>query len=96
VTQLTPTAIDDYTPQRAFAGRLTLFRGGAQPEGLSFDHDMGWRGLASSLVVHEMDGHHTDAYKEPSISRWISVLRDVLGQADSLPEAVAPPKYATG
>ena len=66
----------------AFQGRLTLFRGSAQPEGLAFDHDMGWGGLASGVAVHEIDGHHTDAYKEPSISRWISILRETLGQAD--------------
>jgi amino acid adenylation domain-containing protein len=84
VAQLTPQSVGDFTPDRAYAGRLTLFRGSAQPDGLTFDHDMGWAGLASrGVVVHEMDGHHTDAYKEPSISKWISVLRNTLDQADS-------------
>jgi hypothetical protein len=65
---------------------LTLFRGSVQPAGLTFDHDMGWGGLASlGVVVHEMEGHHTDAYKEPNISSWISVLRDVLDRVDSQP-----------
>jgi amino acid adenylation domain-containing protein len=84
VAQLTLPSAGDFSPHRAYAGRLTLFRGSEQPDGLTFDHDMGWGGLASEgVVVHEMDGHHTDAYKEPSISKWISALRDTLEQADS-------------
>jgi thioesterase domain-containing protein len=84
VAQLTSPSIEDFTPGRAHAGRLTLFRGSEQPDGLTFDHDMGWGGLASQgVVVHQIDGHHTAAYKEPSISRWISVLRDTLDRADA-------------
>ena len=82
MAQLAPPPVADYTPERPYAGRLALFRGSAQPDGLAYDHDMGWGGLASEIVVHEMEGHHTDAYKEPSITRWVSVLREELMQAD--------------
>jgi hypothetical protein len=83
MAQLTSSTVGDFTPDRAFAGRLTLFRGSSQPDDLTFDHDMGWGGLASlGVTVHEIEGHHTDAYKEPSISRWIAILRDTLHQAD--------------
>jgi amino acid adenylation domain-containing protein len=83
MAQLTSATVGDFTPDRAFAGRLTLFRGSSQPDDLTFDHDMGWGGLASlGVTVHEIEGHHTDAYKEPSISRWIAILRDTLHQAD--------------
>jgi hypothetical protein len=38
--------------------------------------------LARTIVVHEIDGHHTDAYKEPQVSQWIDALRESLAQAE--------------
>ncbi len=83
MAQLAPPPVADYTPERPYPGRLALFRGSAQPDGLAYDHDMGWGGLASEITVHLMEGHHTDAYKEPSITAWISELRDELIRAES-------------
>jgi amino acid adenylation domain-containing protein len=82
----------DYTPRQAHPGRVILFRGRQQPQGLIVDPDMGWRGLASEgVVVHEIDGHHTDAYKEPAVSRWIALLRDELARAEAVVRAGGPP-----
>jgi thioesterase domain-containing protein len=94
MSQIAPPSDSDYSPNRLFKGRLTLFRGRAQPEGLAIDHDMGWGGLASNLIVHEIEGHHTDAYKEPSISQWIAVLRETLGEADSQGDGLKLPQQA--
>jgi thioesterase domain-containing protein len=74
---------DDYVPRRLFPGRLTLFRASDQANGVVYDSDMGWRGLAESLEVHEITGRHTDVYKEPSVSRWVATLRNTLASADS-------------
>jgi amino acid adenylation domain-containing protein len=74
---------DDYTPRRVYPGQLTLFRATVQERGLVFEHQMGWRGLAHKIVVHEIEGTHLDLYKEPNVSRWIGTLREVLAQGDS-------------
>jgi len=78
IAPLTPR--DDYTPRAAFAGALTLFRA-QQVDGFVVDPEMGWRGLARTIVAHEIEGHHTDAYKEPQVSKWVAVLRHALAQA---------------
>jgi thioesterase domain-containing protein len=81
-TIVPPTSDDDFTPVGLFPGTLTLFRGRQAMPGLIVDREMGWRGLARTIVVHEIDGHHTDAYKEPQVSQWIDALRESLAQAE--------------
>jgi non-ribosomal peptide synthetase component F/thioesterase domain-containing protein len=72
----------DYVPRHVFAGPLTLFRAHISEAGLVPEHEMGWRGLARTITVHQIAGHHTDAYKEPHVSAWIGQLRGVLRRAD--------------
>jgi len=73
----------DYSPRQVYPGTIALFRARHQPEGLSVDHDMGWKGFATGgVVVHEIEGHHTGAYKEPTVSAWVSTLQETLNAAE--------------
>jgi non-ribosomal peptide synthetase component F/thioesterase domain-containing protein len=73
----------DYVPRHVFSGRLTLFRAHLSEPGALAQHEMGWRGLARAITVHEISGHHTDAYKEPQLSAWVELLRGTLRRADA-------------
>jgi thioesterase domain-containing protein len=65
-----------------YPGCITLF----QPvddriEGLMYDSDMGWKGLAAEIKTYEIPGNRYTIFREPDVRALAESLNESLGQA---------------
>lgn len=66
-----------------YPGKVTLVRATEKPLESSFDPHARWKGLAGSLVVHEIASDHYDILLEPQVRQLSDRLKDWISVAKS-------------
>ena len=50
-----------------YSGRVALFRSGLEPMSLHRDTTLGWKDVATHMVVEEVPGDHREIFDDPAV-----------------------------
>jgi amino acid adenylation domain-containing protein len=68
---------EDYTG-KFYPGQVTLFRSDVQSLEQTLHPDLGWSELVGGLKIYDIQGHHNNLLKEPSVRVLAEMLRSCL------------------
>jgi non-ribosomal peptide synthetase component F/thioesterase domain-containing protein len=67
-----------------YSGRVALFRSGLEPMSLHRDTTLGWKDVATRMVVEEVPGDHREIFDEPAVRVLAAQLNEQLGHEPAL------------
>jgi hypothetical protein len=77
----------------AYSGRVALFRSGLEPMSLHRDTTLGWKDVATQMVVEEVPGDHREIFDDPAVRVLAAQLSEQLEHAPTSSLAAYPASH---